>query len=94
MLSPEHQTAIVALARYVSQQRSSHRTTVLTSTSDIKALEEDLVDILQERRSRFKRFFSAKRHRSELHDVVNQLENATVLHWHGLFQNGVFSACI
>ena len=76
MLSPEHQTAIVTLARCVTQQRSSLRKTVLTLHSDIKVLEEDLGDILQERKNRFKRFFSAKRHRSELQDVVNQLESA------------------
>ena len=75
MLSPEHQTAIVTLARCVSQQCSSLRKAVLTLNSDIKVLEEDLGDILQERKSRFKRFFSAKRHRNELQDVVNQLES-------------------
>ena len=58
------------------QQCSPLRKTVLTLHSDIKILEEDLGDILQERKSRFKRFFSAKRHRSELQDVVNQLESA------------------
>ena len=76
MLSPEHQTAIVTLARCVSQQCSPLRKTVLTLHSDIKILEEDLGDILRERKSRFKRFFSAKRHRNELQDVVNQLEMA------------------
>ena len=76
MLLPEHQTAIVTLARCVSQQCSSLRKTVLTLHSDIKILEEDLGDILQERKSRFKRFFCAKRHRSELQDVINQLESA------------------
>ena len=45
-------------------------------SSDIEFLKGDLQDIVTERQSRFKRFFSAKRHRSELQDVVNQLESA------------------
>ena len=46
------------------------------SFRDIAILKEDLGDIIQERKNRFKRFFSAKRHRDELQDVVNQLEMA------------------
>ena len=42
----------------------------------MKRVESDLVSIMQERKSRFKRFFSAKRHRSELQDIVKQLERA------------------
>ena len=85
MLSPEHQKAIITLARCVRQRCSSSHATVLTPSSDVKIIEEDLGDILQERKNRFKRFFSAKRHRNELQDIVNQLEmaksNYTVSHF-------------
>ena len=39
-------------------------------------MNQDLNNIVTERKSRFKRFFSAKRHRNELQDVVTQLETA------------------
>ena len=42
----------------------------------MKRIESNLANIMQERKNRFKRFFSAKRHRNELQDVVNQLEMA------------------
>ena len=45
-------------------------------SSDIAALNQDLNTIVTERKSRFKRFFSAKRHRSELPDIVTQLDTA------------------
>ena len=48
----------------------------LTSRRDIQSLNKDLEVIIEERKSRFKRFFSAKRHRAELQDVVTQLETA------------------
>ena len=76
IISLEHQKAITALARCVHLQRSFFYTLILTPPSDVKIIEGNLGDILQERQSRFKRFFSAKRHRSELQDVVNQLEMA------------------
>ena len=76
MLSPEHQKAIIALARCVHLRCIFCDELTPASLSDVKILEEDLGDILQERKSRFRRFFSAKRHRSELQDVVNQLESA------------------
>ena len=44
--------------------------------SDISSLREELEGIVNERKNRFRRFFSAKRHRNELQDVVNQLEMA------------------
>ncbi|VDC04904.1 unnamed protein product [Peniophora sp. CBMAI 1063] len=49
---------------------------VFTSVKDIEALKGDFEGIIVERKSRFKRFFSAKRHREELKDVVEQLETA------------------
>ena len=64
MLSPEHQKAITALARCVRLRRSFCYTLILTPLSDVKIIEEDLGYILQERKNRFKRFFSAKRHRN------------------------------
>ena len=76
MLSSEHQKAIMALARYGHLQHRSCHTLVLTFISDVKILEEDLGDILQERKSRFKRFIRAKRHREELQDIITQLEAA------------------
>ena len=39
-------------------------------------MNQDLNNIVTERKNRFKRFFSAKRHRNELQDVVTQLETA------------------
>ena len=48
----------------------------LTIRSDIAALNQDLNSIVTERKNRFKRFFSAKRHRAELQDVVTQLDTA------------------
>ena len=45
-------------------------------SSTMKRIESNLANIMQERKSRFKRFFSAKRHRSELQDIVKQLERA------------------
>ena len=49
---------------------------VLTPSSNMKIIEGNLANIMQERKHRFKRFFSAKRHRSELQDIVKQLERA------------------
>ena len=66
----------MALARCVYRQYSSCNPSRLISFSDIKILEEDLGDILQERKSRFKRFIRAKRHREELQDIITQLEAA------------------
>ena len=45
-------------------------------SSNIEFLKGDLQDIVTERESRFKRFFSAKRHRDELQAVIAQLETA------------------
>ena len=39
-------------------------------------MNQDLNNIVTERKNRFRRFFSAKRHRNELQDVVTQLETA------------------
>ena len=39
-------------------------------------LNEDIESIVQEGKSRFKRLFSAKRHRDELQHVADQLEMA------------------
>lgn len=75
-LSPAHQEAIAALAQYVTQMLTLCTPHTLTSRRDIAILNEDLQDIIDQRKSRFKRFFSAKRHREELQDVVNQLEVA------------------
>ena len=76
MLSPKHQEAIKVLSRYVHGHAGACYVSTLTPSSNIKRIEEDLESILQERKSRFKRFFSAKRHRSELQDIVKQLERA------------------
>ena len=43
---------------------------------DIGTLTKDIEAIVNERKSRFMRYFSAKRHREELQDVVMQLETA------------------
>ncbi|VDB88459.1 unnamed protein product [Peniophora sp. CBMAI 1063] len=43
----------------------------------IVLLQEDLGSIVRERKNRFKRYFSARRHRSELQDVIVQLETAS-----------------
>ena len=74
MLSPGHQEAITVLSRYVHGYCGVCHVSALMPFSNMKRIEEDLESILQERKSRFKRFFSAKRHRSELQDIVKQLE--------------------
>ena len=56
--------------------RVALRRSGLISSRDIAALSEGVQDIVAERKSRFKRFFSAKRHRNELQDVMNQLDMA------------------
>ena len=76
MLSPGHQEAIAVLSRYVQEYCGPSHAGALTPSSNMKMIEQDLESILQERKSRFKRFFSAKRHRSELQDIVKQLERA------------------
>ena len=76
MLSPKHQEAIKVLSRYVHGYGGACHPSALMPYSNMKRIEEDLESILQERKSRFKRFFSAKRHRSELQDIVKQLERA------------------
>ncbi|VDC01503.1 unnamed protein product [Peniophora sp. CBMAI 1063] len=54
----------------------AHQDIIAALAQDIAILNEDLQDIIAERKSRFKRFFSAKRHREELRDVLSQLEAA------------------
>ncbi|VDC04905.1 unnamed protein product [Peniophora sp. CBMAI 1063] len=53
-----------------------HQDAIEVLATDIESLKGDLEGIISERKSRFKRFFSAKRHRAELKDVVEQLETA------------------
>ncbi|KZV68432.1 hypothetical protein PENSPDRAFT_687290 [Peniophora sp. CONT] len=53
----------------------AHQDVIETLGGDITALTEELEHIIGERRSRFKRFFSAKRHRAELQDIIWQLDN-------------------
>ncbi|KZV64255.1 hypothetical protein PENSPDRAFT_656730 [Peniophora sp. CONT] len=53
-----------------------HHDAISTLAEDIAALNKDLEDIIAERKSRFKRYFSAKRHGAQLQDVVTQLETA------------------
>ena len=76
MLSPKHQEAIMVLSRCVREHCNTCDVSVLIRSRKMKMAEDDLRHILQERKSRFKRFFSAKRHRSELQDIVKQLERA------------------
>ncbi|KZV68414.1 hypothetical protein PENSPDRAFT_18116 [Peniophora sp. CONT] len=54
----------------------AHQDAIHALAKDIVDLNEDLKEIVAERKSRFKRYFSAKRHRAELQDVVTQLETA------------------
>ncbi|VDB87306.1 unnamed protein product [Peniophora sp. CBMAI 1063] len=53
-----------------------HQDAIEVLAADIEALKGDLEGIISERKSRFRRFFSAKRHREELKDVVEQLETS------------------
>ncbi|VDC04906.1 unnamed protein product [Peniophora sp. CBMAI 1063] len=53
-----------------------HQDAIEVLAADIEALKGDLEGIISERKSRFKRFFSARRHREELKDVVEQLETS------------------
>ncbi|KZV64257.1 hypothetical protein PENSPDRAFT_757409 [Peniophora sp. CONT] len=53
-----------------------HHDAIRSLAEDIAGLNKDLEEIVAERKSRFRRFFSAKRHRAELQDVVTQLETA------------------
>ncbi|KZV68417.1 hypothetical protein PENSPDRAFT_754144 [Peniophora sp. CONT] len=52
-----------------------HQEAIKSLADDIEALNEELNDIVAERKNRFKRFFAAKRHRNELQDIVMQLDN-------------------
>ncbi|VDC05452.1 unnamed protein product [Peniophora sp. CBMAI 1063] len=54
----------------------AHQDAIETLARDVTELNQDLEDIVKERKSRFKRYFSAKRHREELKDVIWQLDNA------------------
>ncbi|KZV68429.1 hypothetical protein PENSPDRAFT_18621 [Peniophora sp. CONT] len=54
----------------------AHQDALAALAHDIAVLNEDLQDIINERKSRFKRYCSAKRHRAELQDVLWQLDNA------------------
>ncbi|VDC05450.1 unnamed protein product [Peniophora sp. CBMAI 1063] len=53
-----------------------HQEIVRALAADVESLNGDLEDIITERKSRFKRFFAAKRHQKELENVVMQLESA------------------
>ncbi|VDB88457.1 unnamed protein product [Peniophora sp. CBMAI 1063] len=55
---------------------SEQQDAIAALAQDIAMLNEDVRDIVNERKSRFKRFFGAKRHREELQDVVARLEMA------------------
>ncbi|VDB88452.1 unnamed protein product [Peniophora sp. CBMAI 1063] len=54
----------------------AHQDAISALAADISALKDDLESIVNERKSRFRRYFSAKRHREELQDIVWQLDNA------------------
>ncbi|VDC05455.1 unnamed protein product [Peniophora sp. CBMAI 1063] len=54
----------------------AHQEAISALAADITALKDDLESIVNERKSRFRRYFSAKRHREELQDIVWQLDNA------------------
>ena len=89
MLSPGHQEAIMMLSRYVQVYRGPSHASALMPSSNMKILEDDLSHILQERKSRFRRFFSAKRHRDELQEIVWQLDNARSNYMASLLQHGL-----
>ncbi|VDC01126.1 unnamed protein product [Peniophora sp. CBMAI 1063] len=72
MLTPAHQKAIKALAVYANPLIHLEMN-MLSPYSDISALKDDLEGIVKERKSRFRRFFSAKRHREELQDIVQRI---------------------
>ncbi|VDB88434.1 unnamed protein product [Peniophora sp. CBMAI 1063] len=59
-----------------SMLSSAHHNAIGVLAADISALKEDLESIVHERKSRFRRFFSAKRHREELQDIVQQMDHA------------------
>ncbi|VDB88440.1 unnamed protein product [Peniophora sp. CBMAI 1063] len=59
-----------------SMLSSAHHNAIGVLAADISALKEDLEAIVLERKSRFRRFFSAKRHREELQDIVQQMDHA------------------
>ncbi|KZV68407.1 hypothetical protein PENSPDRAFT_653223 [Peniophora sp. CONT] len=54
----------------------AHQDAIAALAQDIAILNEDLRDIVSERKSALTRFFGAKRHRAELQDVIWQLDNA------------------
>ena len=74
-ITPEHEEAIAVLAAYVLAL-TWLQSPLDFSRRDIQTLNKDLEGIVEERKSRFKKFFSAKRNRAELQDVVTQLETA------------------
>ncbi|KZV68416.1 hypothetical protein PENSPDRAFT_754143 [Peniophora sp. CONT] len=53
-----------------------HQEAIKALAEDIAYLNEELNEIVEERKSRFRRFFAAKRHRNALQDVVTQLDTA------------------
>ncbi|VDB88435.1 unnamed protein product [Peniophora sp. CBMAI 1063] len=59
-----------------SMLSSAHHNAIGVLAADISALKEDLEAIVHERKSRFRRFFSARRHREELQDIVQQMDHA------------------
>ncbi|VDC01502.1 unnamed protein product [Peniophora sp. CBMAI 1063] len=63
-------------ARHGDPLSPAHQEIAAVLARDIAVLNEDLQDIVSERKSRFKTFFSAKRHREELQDILSQLEAA------------------
>ncbi|VDB88450.1 unnamed protein product [Peniophora sp. CBMAI 1063] len=59
-----------------SMLTTAHQKAISTLAADISSLKEELEAIVNERKNRLRRFFSAKRHREELQDIVWQLDNA------------------
>ncbi|KZV64249.1 hypothetical protein PENSPDRAFT_174106 [Peniophora sp. CONT] len=53
-----------------------HQEAIKSLANDVAVLNNELNGIVEERKSRFKRFFAAKRHRNTLQDVVTQLDTA------------------
>ncbi|VDB84802.1 unnamed protein product [Peniophora sp. CBMAI 1063] len=53
-----------------------HQDAISALADDIAVLNNDLEDIVNQRKGRLRRFFAAKRHKSELQDITTQLETA------------------
>ncbi|VDB88438.1 unnamed protein product [Peniophora sp. CBMAI 1063] len=69
-------TSLRSGAEEGSMLTPAHQKAIAALATDISSLKEELEVIVTERKNHLRRFFSAKRHREDLQDIVWQLDNA------------------